>query len=129
MSDPTPLDAGPELDALVEEKVFGEYPPEGFGYDKERKLWVKWWPERYTDGSFLRSHIELTWPPPRSTSIAAAWEAWDELERRGMSPGIYKRGNVYRAHADCATNLWDEAETAPLAICRAALRAVGGGDG
>ena len=99
------LEAGYELDALVAEKVMG-----------------------LVKGSFGWINSDTAIPialPLYSTDIAAAWEVverfkdWDwklYSHGEGESFVIYKDGTHYEATAP----------TAPLAICRAALKAVTG---
>ncbi len=93
------LEAGPELDALVAEKVMGMEP----------------------DGP---------WAPPKySTDIAAAWEVLMVLVGRIPEPiGIIidKQGQFFVVKGEqCDLEDVASASTAPLAICRAALKAVG----
>ena len=112
-------EAGRALDAIIAEKVMG--------------LTEKDWPWDYrTDGMASRSG---QMPPPYSTSIAAAWEVvekfqvagnkvWVHLSRHAgihVHIALYLNNNASFAHHDVAA----EADTAPLAICLAALKAVG----
>lgn len=99
------MNAGRELDALVAEKVMG--------------LQIK----RFPDGTWLmhngQSGTELF---HYSTDIAAAWEVWKRI-----SPSIlYKLGTgyeVYQSARDYEDGIHlAHADTAPLAICLAALK-------
>ncbi len=58
--------------------------------------------------------------PDFSSDIAAAWTVFEKLEE----PSIYRRGKLWRCHAVRAGNTWEDAPTAPLAICLAALAAM-----
>lgn len=71
--------------------------------------------------------------PPYSTSIEAAWQVVEQLATDEYWP-IYVK-SIYRDHAPWfivtamlpnGMEVLDEADTAPLAICLAALKAVGG---
>lgn len=96
-------EGGPELDALIAEKV------------------MEWTPQSYFLG------------PPFSTNIAAAWTVVEKLWAAGKDfdlenfnqPG---GGQGWRARFMRTTKNQDTviafASTAPLAICRAALKAV-----
>lgn len=102
------LKPGRELDALIAEKVMGWKPPEFIdGVSLERR----WKNDRGEFDSL----------PRYSTDIAAAWEV---VEKIGLIIG--KNGPVWDAQ-----DLWDlpvyfaSADTAPHAICLAALKAVG----
>ncbi len=95
------LTAGPELDRIVAERVMG-----------------------LTDAS---DDDYRAWQP--STNIAHAWEVVERLRPTGARLILTDYGPdwdaVFRRSDDtyeCA-----QADTAPLAICLAALRAVGGG--
>jgi hypothetical protein len=111
----TTMSAGRELDALVAKKVMESVP-----CDKWRQftdypvLWVKNTGECNHTGCYPSQEG----PPYYSTSIAAAWEVVEKM-----------RFNVW-----CLCGSWEagyplgpvrgNASTAPLAICRAALKAV-----
>lgn len=114
MADFTTMATGRELDALVAEKVMGCGGGE-YGENCQR-----------TDCSHVRDY---------STSIAAAWEVVARLER--VPIGLSSRmGDSWRLvktfHGPMRLDVMTpggivegpEADTAPLAICRAALKAV-----
>lgn len=117
-----PLVAGRELDALIAERVMGwkrcavETHGPDCGY---------WWEND------LIGHNE----PPFSTDIAAAWEVVTALDAKGLFVTFERRGERRtdgEFHMRWACGFWPdtvmrEAETAPLAICLAALQAVGVG--
>jgi hypothetical protein len=120
------LVAGRELDALVAEKVMGWHSSED-GY-----FWLR------VDGGFGGYVTEE--PPfsggraPRfapSTDITAAWQIVEHMHKRGF--------HIVLWFDDFGTGQWgarfprgligrdrsDHGHTAPLAICRAALAAIG----
>ena len=123
------LPAGRELDALVAEKVMG--------WDITNPS--IWWGNREVSGPFpdcdCTSHREATTIPEFSTGIAAAWEVVEKLKGQLTLQGPhsvgFNEGESYPNHwtAGFTDKAWDdirgEANTAPLAICRAALKAVG----
>jgi hypothetical protein len=117
------MPAGREMDALVAEKVMGYrwlkvngikalFPPDLKPSD------VDWFPED--------DPLDLVrWP--YSTDIAAAWEVVEHnhdvsVEHRAMSSTPW--AVTFQRHMD-GTEFTGFADTAPLAICRAALKAVG----
>ena len=105
------LQPGPELDRLVAEKVMG---------------WKKWsttgdhlWTAADSRVRSLRP--EDAWAFNPSTNIAHAWEVVEKLIDKDPNIGIDCDGNW-------ACSLWNHvarADTAPHAICLAALKAVG----
>ncbi len=120
---------GPELDALVAEKVMG--------------LEVSWWslhphpdpdewhevllpddkgdmPTRQVGGPGGRT------VSPYSTSIAAAWEVVEKFVSHGCAAWVEGDGHTgYRAGCTSQRGRFEaEGETAPHAICLAALKAV-----
>lgn len=113
------LEAGPEIDALVAERVMGWHleitEPSG-----DYHYWVD-------DAGVRRGHgpdgpvVQGTrvWRP--STDIAAAWQLVD-LEREPFS--LFFNGLVWRAVFGVTGTFAAEAKTAPLAICRAKLLSV-----
>lgn len=116
MSDPATIPAGPELDALVATKVMG------YRKDPEYGLMSG---ERFLE-------IDGPWQP--SASIAHAWEVVIHMSQRkdldarwwNMTSGSYI---CIEIGADLPKSLarimHDCPERMPLAICRAALMAVG----
>jgi hypothetical protein len=102
------MKAGRELDALVAEKVMGLPPVYG-------PTGIKW------DGPI----------PAYSTDIAAAWEVVERI--KGSQPestfSIEWIGTQWRVDFVYQNYDWynegDQADTAPHAICLAALKAVG----
>ena len=120
-------EAGRELDALVAEKVMGW--TRGLRYGNGNGEWIE--PGRENDAH------KRTWDttPCFSTDIAAAWQVVERMEADGWGhkhlfhspgaedPGYYwtfmKPGKGIRSMSE------SHAETLPLAICLAALKAVG----
>jgi hypothetical protein len=118
------MPAGREMDALIAEKVMGwtlGEPHEIHGWMMHGMVTVRDWVGSTNDAGI--THIEK-WSP--STDIAAAWEVveklgdkFDELERG--DGGEFWMCVVYPdGFIPCVAR----AETAPLAICRAALLAM-----
>jgi hypothetical protein len=114
------MEAGRELDLLIAVKVMGGR-LDG---------------DSYTDGS-------RCWPvPPYSTDLAAAWKVWEKFQHQSKRLHYVFPDNAEEGHYEVLWShgpqssrsgmslnrkgeVWAEGETAPLAICRAALRAVG----
>ena len=115
------LKAGRKLDALVAEHVMG--------WDRRVTPNIK--PlivEYFHDGKPM--HYERTWTP--STDIAAAWEVvesdyWSEdwgIVKVDSAEPLYQVWDL--PGWELETGLISQAYSAPLAICLAALKAVGG---
>jgi hypothetical protein len=131
---PEVLGPGRELDVLVAEKVMELKPPSGFSYSPRGKDWRRWEPEQYSNGEFTRSDVLETWPPNFSTSISAAWEVVEKLGETDSwelhyvpSPVDRERWQVAILHFASGEEYLVEADTAPHAICLAALKAVENG--
>ena len=97
------MEAGRKMDMLVAEKVMG-------------------WKRHGTD-------IAASNPFPYSTSISAAWEVVEKMEKDGFNFFIESCKPAYDWWAQFAprnkdTEFHSEAPTASLAICRAALKTV-----
>ncbi len=128
------LEAGRELDALVAEKVMGytpvkvtEYP----AYDDNRN-WVDIGDYViYPEGVAFCTRVK-----DYSTDISAAWQVMEKIESLDNVQGVGLRGGEYYwKQYSLRWNFWVNnngmypevdvyGETAPLAICRAALMAV-----
>lgn len=111
---PVTRDAGRELDALVAEKVMGWKPC----VTQDHPGWV------YFDSGAGGGKIA----PAFSTDIAAAWEVVEKLSPRyairilnDATPGPSWCCEMAHGYGN---DIEVEAETAPLAICRAALEAI-----
>jgi hypothetical protein len=103
------MPAGRELNALVAEKVMGQ-------------AWQGGNPVPNYDGRW-------PWPPPYSTDIAAAFEVAEAVSKLAWHLSRGSRGyNCQIVLAECLTKCFEvrDVETAPLAICRAALLTVKG---
>lgn len=130
VTDVSKLEAGPELDGLIANRIFGLAPGRCQGEVKENEGeifctrcfhcwdWTK---------SFVAEH-DFT-PEPYSTSITSAWKVVEHLEMQGIDlgrvgkefgEGLYLaqffNGKTYGHACKHARG-----ETAPLAICLAAL--------
>jgi len=114
------LEAGRELDALVAEKVM------------KCKTATKEWngvlhPFCCCDGSDHEQRC--TYVPGMlayySTDIAAAWEVVERFDNFSLSRAWSMNGQKVGVACWLAGGFVDLAATAPLAICRAALKAVG----
>ena len=136
------LEAGPETDVLMAERVMGwkTLPnPDGsitIYNQADKYLGLIWCEVDYPDcGPY--------WQP--STDIAAAWEVIEKLADEGHCPGLIYDDNGHWALSlegaqdvpigpdpqDIATSFFVNADmwcdTAPLTICRAALKVVNAG--
>jgi hypothetical protein len=129
MIDVSKLDAGPELDALVAEKVMGwTKEPSANPFPGPKSLPWNWVAPHSTWGPGTPGKCYPTSVPKYSTDIAAAWEVVEKL--RDQFEGVVVDGiKLPGAPAwQCIVmneSEKGEAQTAPLAICRAALKAVG----
>lgn len=131
------LPAGPELDALIAERVLGwVYHPQDA--DTRRRADGTWrmGPPPYGGFWLVPPHpsLELEWEvAPCSTNPAAAWLVVEAMEARGWVPCLKR--NIERVEWEAT--FWAtpenpampravriQADTAPLAICRAALAAL-----
>lgn len=118
------LPAGRKLDALIAARVFGT---------SRRDVWYYY---ESPHNKVLDSVLHY------STDIKAAWEVWTALPREWGEHGLGvtwylidthfmfhpndERHFVCKAELDCGEVKWlAEGKTAMLAICRAALKAVG----
>lgn len=129
------MEAGRELDALVAEKVMGESVPDG--YKRVGDHWEKEEPIFDDDGAYTRSWQIVEWPALYSEHIAAAWRVVERLRQGSKQTGIAACVGIqiYDAcipqdiecwiHSPMIARIEVFAETAPLAICLAALEAVG----
>jgi hypothetical protein len=124
------LVAGHELDALVAERVMGWkwcdvrlrgstntvrvlLPPRD-GYWRQ-------------DGAHDERDFARAAPPFYSTEIRAAWEVVEALNERGFGVEVFRYGKAEGLEREWFVSIGDteaDADTAPLAICRAALKAL-----
>ena len=119
MMDIDTMEAGREMDALVAERVMGWRHPDTSGHNADQMLppdWVAW--------NDIRS------VPPFSTDIAAAWQVLEKflphVRVECHKDSDYTDGTGWHADiwADSGHGCSEGASTAPVAICRAALKAV-----
>ena len=122
----TMLPAGPELDRRIITKVMGW-----------KHITIDGHPRTYSSEKMVRPTMSTTRDFSPSTNIAHAWEAAEKLEI-GVMPALGKRRGRWVAGFEgegaCSWFenylgghgvTWAEADTAPHAICLAALKAVG----
>ena len=108
------ITAGRELDALVAEKVMGA-DIELHRYD-----------DYDTDYVFKSPGHPKCLVPRFSTDIAAAWEVVVKLKMAVESDGsLWRAGTKLPGHGNLYWDETEEADTAPLAICLAALKVLG----
>ena len=116
------MDAGRDMDALVAEKVMGWNNIEGgHGHPTESGPFV--------DCGCLSHAYQKQEIPHYSTDIAAAWEVVEKMMDEGEYTSLECYGGRYCFHIHLTADTDDihieVAETAPLAICSAALAAKG----
>lgn len=127
------LPAGPELDRLVDEKVMGRIVKHRERFRHGRANGMEW----------VSAHPDVVYAgdpffpiSPYSTDIAAAWPVAEKVGisvlkiPTGWAAGVWPEGEDNRGEyrsGECYDGdfkHYAEADTAPLAICYAALRAV-----
>jgi hypothetical protein len=117
------MTAGPELDALIAEQVMG--------WTKRELTDPITGPEWYWCGPKGQLHHVLAWRP--STDIRCAWKVVEQLRGQHCCTKLYSDHN-YIWECTMSTRFDDphtgkppvfgQADTAPLAICLAALKTV-----
>jgi hypothetical protein len=126
MSDPTDSDnsaalSGRELDFAVAPIMGWELKPDG---------------QHWSHQGTRQWHVDALFVPHYSTSIKAAWGLVEQLGMLvsptlvgGWGAGVFKgtQGITDSGMRYCEPGTWGEAETAPIAICRAALRSLRSG--
>ena len=132
------MPAGPKLDALVAEHVMGWEHLDSWMGSPLAKGWDGFW-----DGEWVRwitlpesddENMAKPWSP--STDIVAAWKVVEKM-REGYSISIHTIGSIWQCTLEIkdhktrfpvevahAGDAFADADTAPLAICRATLMAV-----
>lgn len=105
------MKAGRELDALVVEKVFNKSITTTYGEDSVHTL------DRLKVGYLIQNY---------STDIAAAWEVVEKLKEKGISIYVKAFLDTYCVEAHSVGSSINKilADTAPEAICKAALLAI-----
>jgi hypothetical protein len=135
------MNAGRELDAEIAVKVLGLKPKEKRIEGSDQTVVIYSESPFYNSPYINRAHLEWASARPYSTDIAAAWEIVEKLQAEWtVTLTIYRAGvcceleqgdsndpEPAKHGRDRQPYRWAEemAATAPLAICRAALRAVG----
>lgn len=119
-----------ELDECVAEKVFGALRPADGKRIAHHDPATKFWGTHVVAGDVAQKPIVHFHGPAYSTDIAAAWEVVKHLAPDyyvEVCEGGADRPNVAycRVYHNSALRCITTADTAPLAICYAALKAVG----
>lgn len=120
MSEVKELKAGRELDALIAEKVMGWHREFVTDPSSNYSFW------NYVDADGRGMYTPEEWEP--STSISAAWEVVEKLQTLGIK--CWMKNYIAIPGWHCVViggdfEFEEAADTAPLAICLAALKAVG----
>ena len=112
------LSAGHEMDALVAEHIMG-WERQGSGWNVNGSIS---WPD--PEGNTT----PLAWVKdfPFSSDIAAAWQVVEKLilDNKLFELEFYQESVDSRPRWGAAFGIESYADTAPLAVCRAALKAV-----
>lgn len=103
------ISAGRELDALIAEKVFGLVPCQAEVHEGAYMRPCHANPDSPTSGGETRCY---------STNISAAWEVAEKLKITVRPSGGQWWAALMHEHDP---GMWIPADTAPLAICLAAL--------
>jgi hypothetical protein len=114
------VEAGKQLDALIAEKVFGWRRVEGPKFDEDESY--RAYPPR---GKISLWFFTRNW----STDISLAWQIVEALTIRGFEVEIKNVDAIHLVGRQWYVEIrgWEAwANTAPHAICLAALKAVGG---
>ena len=131
------MESGRELDALVAEKVMGGYVVNPDAMANVGEIWYWLHPKDgvlcgmpYKVGKMKQwDHQWHRWKP--SIDISAAWQVVEKMRADGWIYEITEHLNdpaiqcAMFANRSGGDEQWSAANTAPLAICLAALKAVG----
>lgn len=128
------MPAGREIDALIEENIFKSVSCNNWAI---QRYYPEEWIRINSSCEHERCH-PLGFVPRYSTDISAAWEVVEKFVEQDCKCHIYRYGNWNKKDGkrcwqvflgDNKYNLFPyaEADTAPLAICRAALLAISKG--
>lgn len=147
----TTVVAGPALNALVAEKVFGFHgcgyygPTKPHGMHQDYKRYdtpaealiaynEHWQHHEQDEEDIWHCHWEDGWGPRMvpdySDDIVAAWQVMEKMRADGFSTEVLghpDRGfhsSIYEGRGHNRRSGYATADTAPLAICRAALNAM-----
>lgn len=117
---------GPALDAEIAKRLFNWR----HVYDDSHPVVFNWWEVPADDPHYGEYHGMGMDPPEYSTNIAEAWPALEWTHRRGWA--LYVGRNLAGQwecsgwlRVNVSIEVCERAATAPLAICLAALKAVG----
>lgn len=118
------MHAGAEMDARIATEVMGWHWELIRIDNRQQNPQVYGWRTTVNKGNNYR----LDWHP--STNIAHAWEVVELMKARGMVPSVDTEADGQwfvcwtAADAEGVSGCGPYADTAPLAICRAALQAL-----
>lgn len=124
------LEAGPELDALIADKVMCMVPCENWFVQRYTELGPIWFGGAANCGHGALHYCYPKGSPAKySTNMEAAWTVLEKLSAdkwRAIHIGNTDSGwNVQIDRSERALDsACDSSPTAPLAICRAALKAI-----
>lgn len=123
------MEAGQELDALVAERVMRQEPCEQWLLFRAGGILGPEWAKADTCNHANCYPLENA--PHYSTNIAAAWEVieklnqmklgWFSLEQFGEKGQGVWRALIWSGNEEDSESFFADANTVPLAICRAAL--------
>lgn len=114
------LKAGPELDALVADHVMKWVRRKGSWYEIYHKRSDSW------IGGLRRNDLKWMWSKfTPSTDIGVAWEVVSHMKAEGWNLDVMNYKDWFVSFSSGSTEYEAEASIAPLAICLAALKAVG----
>jgi len=135
------LKAGPELDALVGEKVMG-WDPKPYRFlmklrrenekpnqSLDTQNLIRLSAEVETMREFKMEHSLDLYPKYYSGTMNCAWLVVEKMEEEKLFINLNSESNrfdvIFSTIYISNKRFWAKADTAPLAICRAALKAVG----
>jgi hypothetical protein len=110
--------AGKEIDALINKHVMG--------VERIKRGGAEWWQDHYTRGQLAGEPFWYLDAPSFSSDIEAAWEVVAAMEEKGewfRLSNVIPNSDVIVYEVSFGTAYACE-DSAPLAICRAALLAV-----
>ena len=126
------MQAGRELDALIAEKVMGWEWRKTSLNDEQKVLVMGNYNPLDDSTDFWWGDDVMKLVPYYSRDIAAAWQVVEKMREEGLDIDITVRPKIeygcrVAPRGECNTDnvVFLASTTAPLAICRAALKAVG----